>query len=333
MADHAVLIGIESYPGMKDLAGPCNDAQAIEEWLIDPVGGGLNPANVAKKLTSDFPPPSDVDDAHPMLSDLDILFRPLVEKAALKKHTKGRLFIFVAGHGFADAQDMSTAALFTANARFLFPLHLAIIDYVNFFRRTWAFDEIIVIMDVCRSTNAMQEISKAQLPIVNPHPNANKVKMFIGFATGHNQVARERAFNGEVRGIFTVAMLDALRNANSNKFGKVTGKAIKRYVHNSIDVIAGDMQISPPEINVDEDKDVFFVARQASGVDVEFHINVTYFNHELVIKFGGVDEVYRADIIVSPLSVTLSPGLYKVQIEDFPVSINFEVPTNDSITL
>lgn len=333
MADHAVIIGIDSYPGINDLEGPYNDAMAFEEWLVAPDGGGLDPANVAKKFSSDFPRPHSVDDAHPALSDLEALFRPMVKNAAKSIHTEGRLFIFVAGHGFADSQDMNSAALFTANAELLFPLHLALIDYANFFRRTWAFDEVIVIMDACRSTNALLEIRKAQLPRVNSHPNSNKVKMFIGFGTGHNQVARERNVDGTVHGIFTMALLDALNNASSNRVGNVNGSSIKEHIHNSINSFSGDISISPPEIKIDEDREVFFVARKKSGVKIEFNIDVAHHNHDLVIEFGGVKEAYRANIDESPVMVELPPGLYKVQIEGVPISKNFEVPKDVSITL
>lgn len=326
MADHAVVIGIETYPGLSNLKGPCNDAIAFEKWLIDPAGGNLDSANIEKMLTRDYPPPHDVNDAHPVLSDLESLFRSLVINAAMNQHTDGRLFIFVAGHGFADSQDMDTAALFTANAEFLLPLHIAIIDYANFFRRTWAFDEIIVIMDACRNTNPLQEISKAQLPRVNSHANANKVKMFVGFGTGHNQVAREDIFDGIMQGVFTMALLDALKNASPNRVGNVNGSAIKRYIHN-------DSLNSPAEIKVDEDKDVVFVKRQASGINVEFNVAAINYNHELVIKFGGMKEVYRTVVNNSPVEVELPAGLYKVQIEGMPASTNFEVPNDVNITL
>ncbi|MCZ6890438.1 MAG: caspase family protein [Gammaproteobacteria bacterium] len=336
MADHAVVIGIDTYPGFSDLQGPCNDADAFRAWLIDSNGGGLDPANVMPRQPlwiREFPAPVGVADARPVLSELETLFRPLVTRAALRQHTDGRLFIFAAGHGFADSQDMNSAALFTANAELLFPLHLAVIDYANFFRRTWAFDEVILIMDACRSTNALQQISKPPLPRVNPHANAKKVKMFVGYGAGFDQVARERAVNGTVRGIFTMALLDALKNANPNRQGRVNGTTVKRHIHNSINSFAGDVSIPPPEILADEDKDVFFLARPAPGIDVEFNVDAAHHNHELVIEFGGVDEVYRANVVATPVTVMLSPGLYKARIEGTTASTKFEVPSDVDVTL
>ena len=103
MPDQAVVIGIDAYPGMYDLHGPCNDSLAFRDWLVDPEGGGLSGEDdVALLRTSDFSWPADIQDAHPILDELQTLFRPLVARAAESEHVDGRLFIYVAGHGFAD---------------------------------------------------------------------------------------------------------------------------------------------------------------------------------------------------------------------------------------
>lgn len=334
MADQAVVIGIETYPGMNDLEGPCNDAVAFKNWLLRLDGGGLDPGNVDILLTRDFSPPIGVADAHPVLAELEELFRPLVIKAAQHKHTEGRLFIFVAGHGFADSQDMKSAALFTANAEILFLPHLAVIQYANYFRRHWAFDQVILIMDACRRTNELQQICEPPLPRVRAHPNAHKVKMFVGFGAGFNQVARERAFaGGKVHGIFTMALLDALEKANPNAIGRVNGSAVERYIHNNIDSFAGGASIKPPDFDVNQQKDVLFVKRGPFLVDVVFDIDAVHVNQVLIIAFGGVNEVYREAVAASPVTVRLSPGLYKARIAGTPAATNFEVPTDGNVTL
>jgi len=334
MADQAIVIGIKTYPGLTNLIGPCHDALAFRDWLVKPDGGDLDPANIHVRLTTDFPQPTGVADAHPVLAELETLFRPLVEKAALRQHTEGRLFIFLAGHGFADSQDRRSAALFTAEAVSLLPPHCAVIEYADFFCRTWAFDEVILIMDACRTTNALHQIAKAPLPRVIPHPNASKVKLFIGFGAGFGQQTRERAVNGgTVRGIFTMALLDALENANPNQLGRVNGSAIKHHIHTVIDSFAAGVAISPPDITADEHQDVLFCSRQASLIDVEFSIDAAHLNRELVILFGGVNKVHRARVAASPVTVPLSPGLYKASIEGTQASTNFEVPTDVKVAL
>ena len=61
MTDYAVVVGIARYPLLahngfaQDLEGPDNDAHAVREWLVDPDGGRLDPANV-RMVGIDRPP-------------------------------------------------------------------------------------------------------------------------------------------------------------------------------------------------------------------------------------------------------------------------------------
>ncbi|MEM8885813.1 MAG: caspase family protein [Planctomycetota bacterium] len=332
MSDRAVVVGISAYPGLRSLQGPCHDARRFRDWLVRPDGGGLTPGAVRMLLTDDFPAPTGVDDAHPVVAELDDLFRPLVKEAALQNHVDGRLFIFVAGHGFADSDDIDSAALLAANAEALFPVHLAVEKYAEFFRRTYAFRELILVMDACRTTNPLHEIGSPPLPAVQPHPRASRVKYFRGYGASFNHVARERAFNGgTVQGIFTMAFLDALESARPNQAGRVNGTAIKRHIHNRIAAIAGDVAIAPPDIAADEDKDVFFVHRAQSGIDVAFTFPDAYVGHELVVEFGDRTLSGRFAIDGPALTVPLAPGLYKVYVDGTDASHLIEVPHDGAI--
>ncbi|MCJ8321359.1 MAG: caspase family protein [Colwellia sp.] len=333
MSDHAVVIGIETYPGIKNLQGPCNDVDSFIQWLEDPNGGGLEKKNIAKKTCKEFPPPLGVDDAHPVLADLQNVFRPLVIKAARQEHTDGRLFIYVAGHGFAEQQDMESAALITADADQYNNTHMAVLDYANYFRRAWAFKEIIVLMDTCRTTNSMQSISPAHLLKLNPHVNAPKVKMFIGLATGHGSIARERDINGRVQGIFTTALIDALKKASPNRKGIVNGSAIKNFIHTNINEFSGSEDVSPPEITVDESKEVTFLRRDDFLIDIKIIVADDNIDKTLVIKFGGLKEVYREVIKAPQINVPLKVGLYKVEIIDTHINKILEVIKDEQFTL
>ena len=158
MADHGICIGINGYPGLTDLKGPCNDALAFENWLTDPNKGGLETDNVRTILSTNYgEPPASIAEARPFLNDMEALFVDFVKAGAERKHEDGRLFIFVAGHGFADQQDADSAALYAANAQQVFATNLAVKKYVDFLRRQWVFDEIILIMDACRTTSVFHK--------------------------------------------------------------------------------------------------------------------------------------------------------------------------------
>ncbi|MCK7495132.1 MAG: caspase family protein [Comamonadaceae bacterium] len=52
----ALLVAINHYPGLSDLAGPENDAAAFKAWLLDKDGGRLDPARIVLIKSSDFDP-------------------------------------------------------------------------------------------------------------------------------------------------------------------------------------------------------------------------------------------------------------------------------------
>jgi len=327
MNDQAVVIGISTYPGLRSLDGPCNDARKIRDWLERSDGGGLAPGSVRMLLTEDFPPPGGLHDAHPVVTELDNLFRPLVLNATQQKHIDGRLFIFVAGHGFADSYDIDSAALLAADAQPLFSPHLAVEKYADFLRRSYAFREIILLMDACRTTSPLQAISDPPLPRVPAHARADRVKYFRAYGASFNHVARERVFNGGiVHGIFTMALIDALETAQPNQVGRVNGSAIKRHIHNRIAAFAGSQDVGPADISADESRDVFFVHRASSLVNVEFKLKPEHDQRELIVAFGDLTQSEHFPIAGITLTVPLSPGLYKVSVEGTVESKLIEVP-------
>lgn len=317
MPDHAIVIGIDSYPGISDLQGPCNDARLFRDWLIDPAGGGLEPANVSMRLSSDFPAPTSLDDAHPFQSEIEALFRPLSTRAVEGEHIDGRLFLFVAGHGFADPQDMESAALYAADASAVFHTHVAVEAYASFFRRRWAFDEIILIFDACRTDLTFQRVSAPPLPELQAHANAGKVKMFYGYATGFGGAARERQFNGVAHGIFTKTMIAALENAVPNRLGRVTGSVIANYVYSAFREFAGGVEVAEPKISVDDHNDVLFLKRavgEGAVSETLFNLQNQHVGKTLIFESFGGEEVIRHTITEPQFGLRIEPGFYRVRI-------------------
>lgn len=334
MADHGIIIGIDCYPGISNLEGSCNDADRFFNWLTDPAKGNVDAAKVQKVRSSDFPDPNSASDAHPVLSELSELFRPFAEAALKGEHHDGRLFLFVAGHGFADHQNPDSAALYAANASVAFPEHLAMKAWADFARLHWLFDEVVLISDACRNTLLFNRLVKPMLPEFPAHANASKVKLFQGYGTGFNQLAREREFNGVTHGIFTESLMDALEMARPNHLGRVTGKVIKAHVHNVIASKAGDVEIDPPDIRVDEDKDVLFIERGAPpGRDTTFVTGPGHQGNTIVIEAWPDDEQARAVIEAEQTVLPLQPGLYRVRILETGDKTTFEVPGDAIVTL
>ncbi len=339
VSDHAIVVGIQSYPGISPLKGPCNDAQEFFDWVTSPEGGGVDPADASLCLSTDFPDPAAPVEAHPVLTELDNLFRPLVLRAMASPPVGERLFIYVAGHGFADTQDMDSVALFTADAEPMYPIHLAVKAYADWFRRNWAFQEILVLADCCRSTNTFHAIAPPHLPRTSGHAHASRVKVFFAFATGWKEVARERDMGGgRYRGIFTAAVMEALEKAPPNRLGRVTGTAVKNYVHTVMKKYAGEMEVSPPVIDARAEKDVLFALRRTvPGQAVAFLTTPDRVGRELVVSDGSFTEAHRGPIPATSFTLELVPGLYKARLSgdngSAPLPTLFEVPTHDPIQL
>lgn len=334
--DHAVIVGIDTYPGLSQLGGPCEDARLVRDWLLDPACGDVPAGNIKVLLTSDYHPPgpTNVNDVHPVEDEVNDLFRPLVTQGLMNGRIGRRLFIYLAGHGFSDPSDMASAALFAANAEMVFAPHIAGTGYANWFRRNGIFDEIVLIMDCCRTVNPMQTIRPPPLPNTNQPSQAAKVRTFYAFGTSWGAVARERPMNGSVRGIFTTALLESLSSARPNRNGRVTGQIVKNYVHNIIDRVADGTDISPPDIQVDSSRDIAFVERQqAPKLTARFTL-APHSGEEILLVSDGSGTVQDLSFDEAQKTLPLSPGLYKALVQGTDRSKLFEMVNEDvDITL
>lgn len=328
---YAIVIGINDYPssGLDPLKGPVNDANDFYAWLCDPDGGNLPKNNIRCITSSDFPPQT----ACPTPNQVEALFEPFVLDGVQGRYGE-RLYIFTAGHGFGDPGDMGKTALYAANAKRTFPWHIAITDYTEWLRRHAVFDEIVLIMDCCRTINVPHEIREPQYLVSAGNPGADKVRYFYAFAVGRGGAARERSFeDGRNSGIFTKAILDALKNARPEQ-GVVTGQLLKNHIHNSIDRFAGGMDIAPPEIRIDSDRDITFFKRKSAGA-VSIKVNLQpYSGTECLVLFDGAfKEIRQEAAATSAVTLELEPGLYKIAVGSTGRQTIFEVPNNEQITV
>ncbi len=330
--DHAIVVGIGIYPGLSPLEGPCEDAKDFYDWLIDPDCGDVPPANVEQLLSTDFhpPDPAGIQDVHPLEEEVSALFRPHVQKGIAKMPAGRRLYIYMAGHGFGDPDDMNSVALYAADAEPTYAPHIAGTVFAEWFRRNAVFEEIVLFMDCCRTVIPYWPIRPPLLPKTSNPGQASKVRTVYAFATNWALVSRERDINGVVRGIFTVALLNALRNARPNQFGHITGQVIKDYVHNTIDEVAGDVEIEPPDIHVDSRKDITFIKSGTAGeFQTQIDLNPFVGGEVLVVQNGAGDRVYREVADASPVVIPLKPGFYKAFVENTARSNLFEIGGDD----
>lgn len=329
--DHAIVVGISAYPGIGSLEGPCNDVALFMQWLKKADGGNVPGKNIRQCLSTSVQfgtsSVTQTEEARPHREDIEKLFRPYVKNGVLGKKIGRRLYIFVSGHGFSDAADsyknaMNTA-LYTANADQISGLHVAVTSYAEWFAQAAIFDEIVLVMDCCRTKSHLHTYTHPQLPKINPDESKTiSVRKFYAFAAPWGHVAKEKEMpdrGNMVYGIFTIALLEALDKAKPNRLGNVKGKDIEQYIHNVIDEIAGETEVTPPAIYLERYKDIIWLKRKDKTSPHKPDVTVTLSefrgNEVCIIQNGSLDMLDSIPFESSRLTVSLEAGLYKFSIK------------------
>ena len=217
--DHAIVVGISRYSVFDELRGPENDAAAVVEWLADDVGGAVPRDHIHTVCSGKFPP----DEFRPTVDDVYREFDSLIDLAESNDPQPAgrRLYIFMAGHGFGPA--LRDAALLLANATPRRPgYHISGGGVADHFARAAYFREIVLLMDCCRDD--LGAVPIMGLPWQQRAGSGAPARWLYAFATGFSRKAREKPIDGEVRGVFTVAVIEGLRS------GRTTSAALEDYV-------------------------------------------------------------------------------------------------------
>lgn len=339
MSRHAIVIGINRYPGMTSLKGPCNDAEAFLEWVVEPGPGGVPPENVHKLLSTDIPvADDDVTSARPLSDQIEELFTELVGEN-FYQHTGDRLYVFAAGHGMSDIERPESAAIVAANARtqgVTIP-HSPITDFIHFFHRSYNFKEILVFLDCCLDASAMRPLRSAGIVLTNPHPNANRVKLLIANATLWSKKSFERDFGGQYRGIFSVALMNALEQLPSQNT-PVTGRAIEEYIDLNILSVAGDMNIEKPRFTGQSYADLVICEptqdpAQLAGFSLKVDVDGSANNETVDLYKNTLELLFSAPVVDGSVTFTVPAGLYKLALRGTDRSSLVEVVSDHATNL
>jgi hypothetical protein len=188
------------------------------------------------------------------------------------------------------------------------------------------FDEIVLVMDCCRTTSLVSEITPPQLPNTKGSPDRKKVRYFYAYAVSDGEAARERPSDGTVRGIFTTALLEALRKAPGDPTGKVRGEDVADYVHNSI----GEVQA--PDFDVKKRSDVVLLQSRLPGLfDTPLQLAPCEGGEKVVLSDGVGKTIDTIEPESAEFEVKLRAGLYKVRLDGTNREELFEVPVEEPI--
>lgn len=325
LADRALIVGINRYPGIENLQGPENDANDFYDWVTSAAGGGVDPANAKRLRSSDFPPvaPRDERPAQEQVND----FFTDIDEAADRNNNEGlgsglragrRLWMFFSGHGFAPS--LETSGVLMANATLKRIFNIAAARWADqIFQGGW-FDEVVLFQDACRSRIAAANLTE---PFFRPR-NATRPdsKRFYAFSSRDQKLSKELPCpDGKVRGVFAATLLDGLRGAAREPVTKaITARSLRTYLQDNMKNRLSDADRANPDIAQDPDfRDPHaFDIVPATAAAVERYrvaIQLPAANLNVALQDGGFQPIPTVDPVPQLLSVDLPRGLYRIVVQ------------------
>jgi hypothetical protein len=252
--DYAVIVGIDRYrsdAGLEPLKGAVNDAKLFYEWIVDPEGGGLDPAHVTL-ITS----PDDGSLA-PNVDGIEDPIWTFYQKSNEGVRPVGRrLYLFMAGHGVNPIEG-DDCSLVAANSQ-ISPLRV-LTGRMTAERvlKQPMFEEVVLFMACCRDVNASATYCNLPLP---GEPLNGDSRYLHGLAVKWRKRAVEKELpnpNDPAKpplwqSVFSHALLKSLRSAVDNN-GDVTSLSLKNTVKALVTTLLPPDDNRPPQFFMDED--------------------------------------------------------------------------------
>lgn len=250
-ADYALVIGIRRYADagdpsgwIGDLNGSDNDAEYMADWLRDPSGGDLPDTNIRTVRSADFPDPfTDDRSVGPQQRAIEEALNDLAELPATAhngQYAGRRVYIYASGHGFGRTDD--EAAIVTAEAKRTRPLNVLVTSWVSCLKDAARFEEYVLWVDACATRRPLSFLKPCDRE-QEVSANAGSVRQFRAFAAGYNQLAVEAELDGKWHGVFTYALIKALRGAAPRDLsGAITSDGLRDYLRNNMASFMTDQQ-------------------------------------------------------------------------------------------
>lgn len=274
--DWGLVVGINGYPKIVDLGGAVKDAKDVIKWILSDTGGNLRPESRLKKVLSNDPVPNPNDNPAPVADQVEDALTAIRDEVLKQINDQGikgrRLYLYFAGHGFCSPTAADDVGVIMANGDYtdLIKRHIAGKGYANWFKVAAYFDEIVLLMDCCRTSSAQPVTMREILWQPNPDPQAGKVRMFVGYATKLFSQSWESPDAASTQGLFTKALIEGLNHAEPDENGNVTGVAIKKYVYNRVVQLQDGKVKQEPEFPYDDTMDiVWFTKPQTTQPQLE----------------------------------------------------------------
>jgi hypothetical protein len=324
----AVVIGINRYPGYRDLQHAKRDAEDVFTWLRSTAGGNLPEGNVTCVIPTEddeagFAAPSDAWPTTQLVQHaLEEFNRRVGEHVDERPEDwdRTRLYLYASGHGLAP--DGGVAAVLMADVDASphvesFGRNIEISFYETWYRSVGLFKEVVFLADCCRGRDV--DARGAHPPWNTSSRARGRVTTAMGLATTFDALAFEDAAElGDAgRGFFTRALIEGLRGGAADpSTGEITTTSLGLYVALALPVIC-EGERRPQESSWPVDVAHPIVLRPATPDHKPLERQVTIRFPE---GFAGDVELTGAadhgphDASIGPWALSLQEGLYKAQL-------------------
>jgi len=315
----AVVVGIDFYPGIRNLNFARGDAQSFANWLRDPVGGAVPKDNV--ELILEQGPFEKPDDAKPTRDAVNRALRKLhsVARVSFKEDptrwVNSRLYLYFSGHGLAP--EPSEVAVLMADATDdILGNNIPCALYLKYYEKSQDFREIVIFSDCCRT-------EKGDAPIFGPpftpdDKNFGSVISALGFAAQYKNVAYEPAEPDDAaRGFYTRALLEGLAGAAvdpSSATGEINSTSLQNYLRARVQQLTqGKRNPQTPGMYADPAAPIVF--RQGAAPP-KYNVQLLFpapFHGRVVLLDGKFGQIDTHIVNGQPWQKTLPNGLYEVR--------------------
>lgn len=331
-ADYALVVGINHYPGFRNLNGAIEDAQDFARWLYeDADGGGLPQQNC--KLVFSQPNP-----LRPIQDEIDDALSEIFH--AIGGNRGRRFYLYFSGHGLGQSNLGADLCL----ARWSFEFRRAALDsldYLKLLLGSGKFDEVAFFLDCCR----VRQINASGLPsalgFARPDDVAGHGRQFIGYATEFQNSAYEAAVSDTtadapaVRGHFTRALMNGLRGGAALSTGGVPADRLKQYLETETPrIAAANKQTQVPEIINGLGTNPQAMFGNFKGVaerNVTITIKATR-QGPIVLEGPDLSEIRRGPSSSSPWMILLGKGWHALRDLSNSDQLSFRVGSEGEVT-
>ncbi|HMJ01187.1 MAG TPA: caspase family protein [Gaiellaceae bacterium] len=244
---YAVVVGINRYPGVRDLKYARRDAHGFKKWLLSSDGGRLPTPNVRsivarprdesafRTARQAWPTVRWVNDA---LEDINLAVTKHVQKDP-RCFERTRLYLYASGHGIAPANGSGAVLMADADLqRDALGYNIELSLYQRWYVDCGLFREIVIFADCCRDrffTAPGMGPPWAACP--NPY---GPTRFALGFATTFATSAfepRDVTNLDAARGYYTKALLDGLGGGAADPAGQIDSTNLATYVRLSVQAL------------------------------------------------------------------------------------------------